>query len=184
MSRPHVFLRIAVVVLISWISGSGSQIGLLYLGLPVLAAVLIAQKGGDRYLTEDGERVTRWLSFIVGFLAYLALLSDKLPEFKAPTVRLDITCSGSPNVGSALLRILKAIPSALALMIIGIVGWIVWIVAAVSILITERYPESLWNFQRGMVRWEARLLGYVASLTEVYPPFSFDTGPAESVSHQ
>jgi len=58
MSRPHVFLRIAVVVLISWISGSGSQIGLLYLGLPVLAAVLIAQKGGDRYLTEDGERVT------------------------------------------------------------------------------------------------------------------------------
>jgi hypothetical protein len=28
-----------------------------------------------------------------------------------------------------------------------------------------------------IVRWEARLLGYLASLVEPHPPFSFDTGP-------
>ena len=61
-------------------------------------------------------------------------------------------------------------------MLIGIVSWTVWIVAAASILVTENYPKSLWNSQRGVVRWEARLLSYLASLAAAYPPFSFDTG--------
>ena len=39
--------------------------------------------------------------------------------------------------------------------------------------------ESLWNFQAGIVRWQARLLASLASLIEPYPPFSFDTGPSE-----
>ena len=64
------------------------------------------------------------------------------------------------------------------LALIGIVSWVVWIIAAISVLINETYPEGLWRFQRGVVRWEARLLGYIASLAEPYPPFSFDTGPA------
>jgi hypothetical protein len=80
-------------------------------------------------------------------------------------------------VGSALLRIVLAIPSALVLAVIGIAGWVVWVVAAISILINEQYPESLWNFQCGVVRWEARLLAYLASLVDPYPPFAFDTGP-------
>ena len=71
-----------------------------------------------------------------------------------------------------------AIPSALVLALIGIASWVVWIIAAISVLINETYPEGLWRFQRGVVRWEARLLGYIASLVEPYPPFSFDTGPA------
>ena len=67
--------------------------------------------------------------------------------------------------------------------LIGVVGWIVWLIAAISILLSERYPEGLWNFQRGLVRWQARLLGYLASLLDPYPPFSLDTGPAsESAS--
>ena len=64
------------------------------------------------------------------------------------------------------------IPSALALFLISLISSIVSLIAAVSILVTEHYPESLWNFQRGVVRWEARLLGYLASLVETYPPYS------------
>jgi hypothetical protein len=45
------------------------------------------------------------------------------------------------------------------------VGWVVALIAAISILLTERYPEPLWNFQAGVVRWEARLLAYLASLS-------------------
>ena len=59
--------------------GSGGGVGLVYLGVPVVAAILIARKDGDRYVTEDGARVTGWLAFIVGILAYLALLTDELP---------------------------------------------------------------------------------------------------------
>jgi Domain of unknown function (DUF4389) len=179
MSRAHVFLRIVILILASWIAGSGSGLGLVYLGLPGAAAILISQKGGSRYIDEDGERVTGWVTFIVGVLAYVALLTDQLPGGGRKPVRLEIVRSGSPTVGSALLRIVKAIPSALLLALIGIVGSIVSLIAAISILLNERYPETLWNFQAGIVRWQARLLAYLASLLEVYPPFSFDTGPSE-----
>jgi hypothetical protein len=178
MVRAHVFLRILILVLASWIAGSGGGLGLVYLGFPVAAGILISQKGGERYVAEDGERVTRWVAFVVGILAYLALLTDELPGGGRGPVRLEIVRSGSPTVGSALLRILKGIPSAFVLALIGFVGWIVGLIAAISILLNESYPEGLWNFQRGVVRWEARLLAYLASLVEPYPPFSFDSGPA------
>jgi hypothetical protein len=181
MARAHVFLRIVMLVLVSWIAGSGGGLGLVYLGLPAAAAILIAQKSGHRYIEEDGERVTGWVEFIVSLLAYVALLTDELPGGGRRPVRLEIARSGSPTVGSALLRIIKAIPSALVLTLIGFVGWIVWLIAAISILLNEHYPKSLWNFQRGVVRWEARLLGYLASLVDGYPPFSFDTGPDAQV---
>jgi len=40
----------------------------------------------------------------------------------------------------------------------------------------EATCHSLWNFQRGAVCREARLLSFLASLGATYPPLSFDTG--------
>jgi hypothetical protein len=54
--RAQVFLRVALLVVIGWI---GHPIGLLWLGLPVVAAILVSQKGGQRYLDEDGPTVAR-----------------------------------------------------------------------------------------------------------------------------
>jgi len=179
MSRAHVFLRIVILVLVSWILGSGGGLGLVYLGLPAVAAILIAQKSGERYLTEDGDRVSGWVAFIVGLLAYVALLTDELPGGGRKPARVEIVRSGTPTVGSALLRIVKAIPSVLVLALLGIASSLVGLVAAISILLNERYPERLWTFQSGVIRWHARLLAYLASLVETYPPFSFDTGPVE-----
>lgn len=141
---------------------------------------MIAQKDGQRYISEDGRRVTGWVAFTVALLAYAALLTDELPGSGRTTVGLEIVPSGSQTVGTALLRIVKAIPKALALALLGLVSWVVWLVTAVSILINERYPEGLWNFRRGVIRWEARLLGYLASLVEAYPPFSLDTGSEDA----
>ncbi len=178
MARVHVVLRVLIVVVASSVTGNFGGLGLVYLFFPVAAAVLVSQKDGARYLAEDGERVTRWVAFVVGVLAYIAMLTDELPGGGRTPVRVEIQRSGTPTAGSALLRILYAIPSALVLALIGIASWVVWIIAAISVLINESYPEGLWRFQRGVVRWEARLLGYIASLVEPYPPFSFDTGPA------
>jgi Domain of unknown function (DUF4389) len=175
MSRAHVFLRILILVLVSWIAGASGWLGLVYLGFPAAAAILVAQKGGERYLDEDGERVTGWIAFTVGVLAYVALLTDELPGGDKPPVRVAIVRSGSPTVARALLRIISAIPSALVLALIGLVSWAVWLIAATSILLNERYPEGLWRFQRGVIRWEARLLAYLASLVDPYPPFALDT---------
>ena len=178
MARVHVVLRLVIVIVASSVTGNFGGLGLVYLFFPIVAAVLVSQKDGARYLAEDGERVTRWVAFVVGVLAYIAMLTDELPGGGRTPVRVEIQRSGTPTAGSALLRILYAIPSALVLALIGIASWVVWIIAAISVLINETYPEGLWRFQRGVVRWEARLLGYIASLVEPYPPFSFDTGPA------
>jgi hypothetical protein len=178
MSRAHVFLRIVILILASWIIGTWGWMGLLYLGLPATAAVLIAHKNGTRYLTENGDRVTGWVAFIVGALAYLALLTDELPGAGRQPVRLAVARSGSPTVGSALLRILKAIPSAIALALLGLASSIVWLIAAVSILLTEQYPTKLWNSQYAVLGWLARLLAYLASLVEQHPPFTLDTPTA------
>ena len=177
MSRAHVLLRMLLVILLSCVIGAGDGLGLLYLGIPVAAAIFIARMGGERYVAENGERTCRWLAIVITLLAYLAFLTDDLPGGDTP-IQLHIVSSGTPTVASALMRLVRAIPSALVLGLLSIISGIVGLIAALSILTLGRYPEVCWRFQFGIVRWEARLLGYLASVVEPYPPFSFDTQPA------
>jgi hypothetical protein len=174
--RVQVVLRVVIIWLVALL---GLPLGwILYLGFPVLATVLISQKDGARYLEEDGPRVTRWLRSVVAVIAYLWQLTDRLPTSSETTpVRFEVGPSGTPTTGSALLRIITAIPSAFVLALLMFASAIVWVIAAVWILISETYPESLYGFQRGIVRWTARLLAYLASLVEDYPPFSLDMWP-------
>src|SRR5262245_25812097 len=129
--RAHVALRIAVLAVLGWIA---HPVGLLWLGLPVVAAVLISQKGGRRYLDEDGPTVTRVLNWIVDLAAYIALLTDQLPSRDAHAVRLEVDRSGSPTLRSSLLRIVSAIPSVIALAVLTWIGSIVWVIALVLVV--------------------------------------------------
>jgi hypothetical protein len=133
--RAHVFLRVALLIVIGWIS---HPFGLLWLGVPVVAAILVAQKGGQRYLDEDGPKLTRVLGWIVAVIAYIALLTDRLPGRDEPAVRFEVERSGSPTVSSALLRILYAIPSLIVFALLALLGSIVWLLAAVLVLVHER----------------------------------------------
>ena len=176
LERPHVFLRILVAVIVYTVASG--ILGLVYLAIPVVAAIFVSQKGGEKYLAEDGPRVTGWLRWIVAFYAYLGILTDRFPtERPEEIVRFEVQTGGTPTVGSALLRLIYSIPSALVLSILAIVSAVIWIIAAVMVLVQENYPDGLYNFQRGILRWEARLLGYHASLVEQYPPFALDTDP-------
>ena len=177
--RAHVFLRVALLVVIGWI---GHPLGLLWLGLPVVAAVLVSQKGGQRYLDESGPTVSRVLGWILAVVAYLALLTDRLPDRSEKPIRFHVERSGSPTVGSALLRILYAIPSLIVLALLTFAGAIVWLIAVVLVLVDERYPGSMWRFLLGLVRWEAWVLAYLASLVDHYPPFSLNTEPTSAAA--
>ena len=177
--RGHVFLRIALLILIGWLVHPA---GLLWIGLPVLAAVLVAQKGGRRYVDEDGPAVARALNWIVGFAAYIALLTDELPQRDAGVVRFAVEPEGTPTVPSALLRFVYAIPNVVVLAVLTWIGAIVWTIAMVLVFITGSYPESWWHFLRGIVAWDARLMAYLASLVDRYPPFSLEPGtPSRAV---
>ncbi len=177
-NRVHVVIRVLLIIILSILGGaSGWAFGIVYLIIPVLAAVLILQKGAERYLAESPESMTKWLRYIVGVYAYMLLLTDKLPnENPEEYLRFDVNPSGVPSAGNALLRIILAIPSAIGLALLSVIGAVLALIAAVMILISETYPEGMYGFLRGLVRWEARLLGYLASLVDGYPPFALDTG--------
>ena len=177
--KAQVALRMLVIFVLSVFQIANIVLGGAYLAFPVLAAILISQKGAERYLAEAEEGPTRWLRYLMGFYSYMALASDRLP-FERPeeVVQLRVQPSGSPTVGSALLRLILAIPHAIVLSLLGIIFAIVWIIAAVSILINETSPKWASSYIRGYLRWNARVFAYLASLVEEYPPFSFDAGPS------
>jgi hypothetical protein len=171
--RAHVFLRVGLLIVVGWIA---HPIGLLWLGVPVVAAIVVSHDG-RRYVDEHGPAATRVLGWILAVVAYMALLTDRLPRRGDESVRFEVERSGSPTVGSALLRIVYAIPSIIVLALLVLVGAIVWVVAAVLVLVDGSYPYSLWRFLLGIVRWEACLIAYLASLVDRYPPFTLETGP-------
>jgi hypothetical protein len=169
--RPQIFLRILLWILLGWI------VGLAYFVLPIAAAIFISQKGSEKFLEEDGPKMTGWLRWIMAFYAYLAIVTDRFPSEKAEElVKFEVRTSGTPTVGSALLRLIYSIPSAFVLSLLGIVSEVLWVIAAIMVLAQENYPDGIYNFQLGIMRWEARLLGYHASLVEQYPPFALDMG--------
>ena len=171
--RAHVLLRITLLVVIGWI---GHPLGLLWVGIPAVAAILVAQKGGQRYLDENGPMVTQALNWILDVTANVALLTDRLPAAGEHPARFEVERSGVPTTGSTLVRIFYVIPSLIVFAVLMFVGSIVWVIAVVCVLVDERYPAGLWRFLRGLLRWEACVLAYLASLTDRYPPFTLETG--------
>ena len=175
-NRVQIAIRILIVVVLSILGGVVSWLyGAVYLAIPVVAAILISQRGTERYLAEAGENMTKWLRFLLAFYAYMSLLTDRLPnEEPKETLHLEVAASGSPTAGSTLLRIILAIPSAIVLGLLEIVAGILVVIAAIMILVGETYPDGIYNYLRGVMRWQARLFAYMASLVDEYPPFALD----------
>jgi hypothetical protein len=178
-ARSQLALRVLLIAVLSIVGGVlGSLHSVLWLGVPVVAAILISQKGAQRYHEEADGNMTSWLRFIVGAYAYVTLLTDKLPGDAAtgPNSQFHVTPTGSPTVGGTLLRIILVIPHAIVLAILSIIAAVLIVFAAVMILIGQSYPASVYNFLRGWVRWQARVLVYLAALVDEYPPFSLRSG--------
>jgi hypothetical protein len=175
--RVHIAIRVLILLILTFaLAFMEWHYVVVYLAIPVVAAILISQRGAERYLAEANVDMTKWLRYLLAFYAYMSLLTDRLPnEEPKETLHFEVVTSGSPTAGSTLLRIILAIPSAIVLTLLGIVAAILMLYAAIMILIQETYPEGVYNFLRGVLRWEARLLAYMASLVDEYPPFALDT---------
>jgi hypothetical protein len=174
MQRPHVAIRILVIIVLGFILSVASFLGIFYLGIPIVAAIMVSQKGPERFLQEDAPRFVKWGRYLIAAFAYMLFMTDRLPnEDPQQTIDLQVTPGGTPTVGSALLRIIYVIPHGIVLALIGIAYVVLVPVAAISILINESVPSWVSDFTRGYLRWEARVLAYYASLTDEYPPFSF-----------
>jgi hypothetical protein len=153
--------RTAVVV------GAG---GVIFLG--TLLMIVFRQKY-PRWWFDWNLELSR---FIARVGVFLALMDDQYPSTdEQQAVRLDFPY---PDVPRDLNRWLPLVKWALALphylflifLYLGAVGAV--IIAWFAILFTGRYPQGLFSFVEGVMRWHYRVVGYAFVLvTDEYPPF-------------
>jgi hypothetical protein len=168
MRRAHVLLRLVILLLVGSACWS-SLYWLLYLGLPVIAALLVWPEK-DAYLGGDAVSIARLLRWVAAAYAYLALLTDAFPTSEAEgPVTLEIQRSGAPTVASALSRIVTSIPALLVLAVVTMVAGLVWVAGAVAILVYGQLPDPIAGFLSMALQYRMRFLAYHLSLVETYP---------------
>ena len=120
-----------------------------------------------------GAHFLRWR---VRANSYLMLLHDEYPPFgDGPyPAELELTppVDGDRDFTAVLLRIVFVIPQLVALWVLGILWGLATIVAWFHIVFTGRYPEGLYQFSVGALRWSTRVEAYMLLLTDSYPPFA------------
>ncbi len=171
--------------------------------LTVVAGVSILFTGRyPRAIFAFNVGVMRW-SWRVQFYTYAALGTDRYPPFALrPTgypAEIQVDYPDRLSRGLVLVKWwLLAIPRYLvvtamwggAVVLAGadadsptaipLIGVLV-LIAAVTLLITGRYPRPLFDFVVGINRWLYRVLAYAALMRDEYPPFRLDQGPREPV---
>jgi hypothetical protein len=116
----------------------------------------------------------RWRANAV---AYTALLRDDYPPFgDGPyPVTYEVQYPEQRDRVTVGLRLLLVIPHVVVLVFLDIAWLRTAIVAWVAILLTGEYPESLYRFGVGMMRWTLRVETYVLLMRDEYPPFSLQS---------
>ena len=72
------------------------------------------------------------------------------------------------------IRGLLLIPHFIILYFLQLLATLIYFIATFAILFTGKYPEGMFNFFVGYMRWSANIFGYLLSLFDRYPPFSTD----------
>ncbi|MBU6483798.1 MAG: DUF4389 domain-containing protein [Betaproteobacteria bacterium] len=118
-----------------------------------------------------------YMSWRARAIAYIALLRDEYPPFGDGAYPAHFAVShpdGPRNKWSVALRIVYVIPQAIVLFFLGIAWCITAVIAWFAILFTGSYPEPLYRFAVGYLRWSLRVESYLLLLRDEYPPFSFE----------
>jgi hypothetical protein len=132
----------------------------------------------------SGEGVTGIHEFLTFFLrwhtrasAYAMLLVDPYPPFGDADypVAVTVVAPTSPRDRVSLgLRLILIIPQLIVLTVIALIWTVITVVAWFAILFTGRYPEGLYQFALGSLRWSTRANAYALLIVDEYPPFSLD----------
>jgi hypothetical protein len=148
--------------------------GLLF--LPVLLMVLFRQKY-PRWWFDWNLSLQRFGNRIA---AYALLMDDHYPStdeeqavhlsYPYPDAKEDL------GRGMPLIKWFLAIPHFVVLFFLWIGVFFAVVAAWFAILFTGRYPEGLFTFVEGVLRWHNRVMGYAFALvTDRYPPFRLAT---------
>lgn len=181
----------------------------LWVGFVVMTAVAgIAILFTGRYpegIWQFNLGVLRWTWRVSYYAGSGGIGTDRYPPFSLgrepdyPAV-LDVAYPERLSRGLVLVKWwLLAIPHyvIVALLVGGVFGWaderwqielfggggllgVLTIIAGVILLVTGRYPRSVFDLIVGFNRWVYRVVAYAALMTDRYPPFRLDQGGTET----
>ncbi len=188
LAIPHLILvggPIAATLWWSWLTEPGGRhewgvSGGLLGAVAVIAAVIswFALLFADRQPEGLWKLVAFYLRWRVRAVTYMALLRDEYPPFGDGDypAELDVVPPTQPrNVLTVAFRFVLIIPHLVVLWFLGFAWAVSTVIAWFAIVFTGRFPEGLYRFATGMVRWNTRVEAYGLLLRDEYPPFSLDT---------
>jgi hypothetical protein len=173
---------------------------LVFVVLTVVAFFAILVTGRyPRGLFDLNVGILRW-TWRVQFYATAAIGTDRYPPFTLDhtdyPADLDIAYPERLSRGLVLVKSwLLALPHLIVLGVLagtwqfgdadgfqfavgGLIGALT-LAAGLLLLFTGRYPAPLFDLLVGLNRWVYRVTAYVALMTDTYPPFRLDQGPAD-----
>lgn len=157
-----------------WMSGGG------VLGAVAAVCALIAWfsiLATGRYPEGLRNLATLYLRWRVRAVAYAALLRDEYPPFGDGPYPAELVLETGDAPRDRLtvgFRVILAIPHLVCVWALGMVWFFTTVVAWFSILFTGRYPEGLYTFAVGVLRWNTRVEAYLLLLYDDYPPFTLE----------
>lgn len=101
------------------------------------------------------------------------------PSVRPYPVRLEAQPPEGLSPGLWLVKWLLLIPHVIVLMVLWLGYAVLWVVALFAVVITERFPRGIFEYQVGVLRWTWRVsyYGYSALGTDTYPPFTLAEVP-------
>ena len=144
--------------------------GLLVLG-PLL--MIVVRQKYPRWWFDWNRELLRFINRV---FAFMALLDDQYPSTdEQQSVHLDFAYPEMPSGLNQWLPLVKwflAIPHYFVLVFWNVALVFVVIYAWFAILFTGHYPQSMFDFVVGVMRWNNRVIAYAFILvTDEYPPF-------------
>lgn len=119
-----------------------------------------------------------YLRWKVRAVAYVSLLRDEYPPFGDGDSRypagITLEYPETRDRLSVGLRIIYAIPHIIIVALLSVAWAVTTVIAWFAILFTGRYPEGLYDFGMGVMRWSIRLEAYMLLMRDEYPPFSLE----------
>ncbi len=117
--------------------------------------------------------------------SYGALLTDKFPSFSRDDSPVFLEYDEPPSGLLSRWRVLfwkwlLLIPTFIVLSFLALAVFVVTVLAWFAILFTGNYPRGMFQFSVGVQRWYFRVVGYLASFNDRYPPYALsdDAGAA------
>lgn len=86
-------------------------------------------------------------------------------------IRYEADYLREPNRLTTFFRIIVVIPWLIVALVYSIAVTVTALIAWVAIIIVGRYPQGLYDFNAGMLRFFARVNGFLYLQTDQWPPF-------------